>query len=419
MREIFSKLLGVQFTYVLVVILVSSVGFVRSFLFMKWFDNTELGVISLIQTIILFLSLLQLGFINGGYRLFALDKPEEQRNVNNVIFSYFGVVAVIVSLFWVTLWLSGTTIIIENSMMLVGLAAGLFTLISNWLTNTLIGKRLIREINIVNFISTGASLLALSLVWIWGIMGAVISLIIQPLLFITITLFKQRNLRPNAWNFDIKLIRYILSFGFIPFLAGIFVMVNLQIERWSIANILGVGALGEFYLVFLFATLFVLIPTSLLNLFFPKAIYAYENYKMIQFNATIKKHLLIISIYLGCVVLVTIFGMQYFVDLLLPKHTANTIYVYYYLPGLVALVLCDPFAIILNSCVRLKPLLYAGVASVIFNIVAIYTINNLDIFTLTNMAIVKAVINIITLIIYSVYVYVNRMAIFRLQLVDK
>lgn len=419
MKPQFNKFVNAQSLYVLVAILVSGIGFVRSFLFMKWLDNTELGVISLIQTIILFLSLFQLGLINGGYRLFALDKADEQRNVNNVLFSYFGVVAVVISLFWAVLWFSDTTIIINNYLMLAGLITGLFTLISNWLTNTLIGKRLIREINIVNLISAGTSMLALSLVWIWGITGAVISLIVQPLLFISITLIKQPTLRPTAFNFDLKLIRYILSFGFIPFLSGIFVMINLQIERWSIAEILNVEALGEFYLVFLFATLFVLIPTSLLSLFFPKAIYAYENYNMVQFNTILKKHLLIILIYLTGVVLATIFGMQYFVDLLLPQHAANTIYVYYFLPGLVALVLCDPFAIILNSCVKLKPLLYAGIVGIIFNISAIYTINSLDIFTLTNMAIIKTAINCITLIIYIVYVYANRRAIFRLKSVAK
>ena len=82
-------------------IFVSSVGFIRSFLFMRWLDNNELGIISLVQTVMLFLSLFQIGLVNGGYRIFALDKAEQQLDINNVLFSYFALLTGVVLTAWV------------------------------------------------------------------------------------------------------------------------------------------------------------------------------------------------------------------------------------------------------------------------------------------------------------------------------
>lgn len=380
---------------------------------MKWLDNPDLGVVSLVQTIIMFIGLFQFGLVNGGYRIFALDKAEQQRDINNVLFTYFGLLAVAVLIAWSILALSGSKIIIDNSLMLAALLCGILSLINNWLTNTLIGKRLIKDINIINIVSGTISPATLPLVLIMGTKGAVIALFIQPLIFVTMTLFKHKELRPSKWNFDLKLVKYILSFGFLPFLAGIFVLGNMQIERWSIAEILGTAPLGQFYLVFLYATLFVLVPTSLLNIFFPKAIKAYEQNEMVLFITLLKKHFAILIGYLVLVILVTIFVMQPFVDLLLPLHSSNTSYVYYFLPGLVFLVLSDPIAIVLNSAVKLKPMLYVGLLSVTMNISLIWLSDHFGIFTLTNMAIIKSIINSISFLTYLMYMMLSYKTIFK------
>lgn len=415
MNPTLNKFINPSSLYILINIYVSAVGFARSFLFMRWLDMNELGIISLVQTIIIFLGFFQIGLLNGGYRIFALDKADDQRDINNVLFTYFAIMSGVALLFWTTLFASGKQLVIDNKLMLVAIICGILTLIMNWLTNTLIGKRLIKEINNINLISATVSFAVLPLVMLWGITGALVALFAQPLIFITITLLKRKELRPTAWNFDIKLVRYILSFGFIPFLAGVFVLINLQIERWSIAKVLGTEALGEFYLVFLYTTLFVLIPSSLLNIFFPKAIHAYENHNMHQFRTILKKHLIIVITYLVSVLLFTAFGLQLFIDILLPKHSANTIYVYYFLPGLVALVLCDPITIIFNSAIRLKPMLYAGLAGVMLNVALIYIAIKLSSFTLINMAIIKTLVNILILSIYFIYIIIYRKAIFRIE----
>lgn len=416
MNSKISKLVNPSSLYVLINIFVSAVGFVRSFLFMHWLDNSELGIISLVQTVMLFLSLFQIGLVNGGYRIFALDRADQQRKINNVLFSYFAMLSAIVLVAWSVLAISGNRIIIDNWLMLAALVCGVVTLITNWLTNTLIGKRLIRDINRINLISGIATLVSMPFIWLWGMTGAVIVLFAQPIMFVGITLFSHQELRPSAWNFNLKLVKYILSFGFIPFLAGIFVLLNMQIERWSIAEILGTAPLGEFYLVFLYATLFVLVPTSLLSIFFPRAINAYENNRMDLFRSILKKHSVILLVYLSMVVILTFFVMQPVIDWLLPMHSANTIYVYYFLPGLVFLVLSDPMSIVMNSAIRLQPMLYTGLTTVIVTISLITFAKNSGMFNLTNMAIIKSAVNCLSFMIYIVYLTINYKAIFKKKL---
>lgn len=399
----FNKIFNPNSLYVLINIFISGVGFLRSFLFMKWLDNNELGIISLVQTVVLFLSLFQIGLVNGGYRIFALDKTEQQRDINNVLFSYFALLTGLVLVAWTVLVITGKQVIISNSLLLVALICGVLTLMMNWLTNTLIGKRLIGEINKISIIS-GLVMLALlpSICW-WGMMGAVAVLFVQPIVFVVVTLVKHSDLRPVAWNFDIKLVNYILSYGFIPFLAGIFVLLNMQIERWSIAKILGTTHLGEFYLVFLYATLFVLIPTSLNNLFFPKCIKAYETGDRMLFKHLLIRYTKILIFYLSMVVLVTVVLLQPVIDWVLPLHSANTVYVFYFLPGLVLLTLCDPIGVIMNSVVKFKIMFIAGCISISVNIILICLTNYMGIFSLSAMAIIKDIVNASVFVAYLIF----------------
>lgn len=405
MKALTTKLINPSSLYVLINIYVSTAGFARSFLFMKWLDNNELGIVSLVQTIIMFLGLFQLGLLNGGYRIFALDKAEEQKAINNVLFSYFALILGVVLLFWLTLVTTDTTLIINNSLMLVALMCGVVTLMMNWLTNTLIGKRLIKDINYINLISATISLTLLPIISVWGMQGAVVVLFAQPIIFVSITLIKHKDLRPTGWSFNLKLIKYILSFGFIPFLAGIFVMINMQIERWSIADILGTEALGQFYLVFLFNALFMLIPSSLSSLFFPKSIKAYEERNIPFFKLNLKRYTFILCGYLLIVLLLSVFLLQPIIDFAFPQHAGNTIYVFYFLPGLIAYTLCDPIGLVMNSAVRLRPMLIAGILSCVLNVSLIVLAKQFDLFSLTTMTIIKNIVNVSILACYLVFFF--------------
>ena len=51
-------------------------GFLKSFVIMKYLDLNDLGVLTLISTTMSLFSLLQLGFLNGGYRIFSEEHKD-------------------------------------------------------------------------------------------------------------------------------------------------------------------------------------------------------------------------------------------------------------------------------------------------------------------------------------------------------
>ena len=266
-----------NYWYIIVNICLSAFSFLRSFVFMRTLDLTELGVISLIQTIFMFIGLLQCGLLNGGYRIISLGKAEEIEKTNNTIFSYIAILTPSGILFCLLSSKYGWIKDLSLVLLLISVLFGLFTLINNWFHNVLIGEQKLADLNRINIISYAASLLVLPLAFVLGFWGAVIVIAIQPLVFVGLCLFKYPELRPSGFFFDKKYIKYILSFGFIPFLGGIFSMIYIQVERWSITGQLGVDALGAFYLVFLYVSLYQLVPTSLNSIFFPKGIKSYAN----------------------------------------------------------------------------------------------------------------------------------------------
>lgn len=394
--------------YVIVNIAVSFVGFLRSFAFMRWLGLEDLGLISLAQTVMQFIGLFQIGLINGGYRMFSLNKVREQERVNNLLFTSFGIFLVVFLLVWGVIAASGNKIIMDNDLLLVSIIGGILTLTNNWLNNTLVGKQKLGEINIINVIAICASVLSLTLVYFIGFWGALISVIAHPLCFVFLTLQRNKELRPTRFYIDLELIREILHYGFIPFLSGIFVMLNLQVERWSIAAFLGNEELGCFYLVFLFQTLFMLIPTSVQSVFFPRAVRSYDEGNLLEFKNVIKKLSIVIIIYDLAIVIVTILFLKPVVSVIFPLHKENVIYVFMFLPGLLAWSFDSVLGLILNSSLRLNVLLYAGLVGFITNVVGIIFLKASGLFTLERIACLKSVILILPFVISLIYVYQNK-----------
>ncbi len=393
--------------YVIVNIAVSFVGFLRSFAFMRWLGLEDLGLISLAQTVMQFIGLFQLGLINGGYRMFSLNKVKEQERVNNVLFSAFGIFLLVFLAVWGGVVATGTRVLMDNDLLFVSILAGVLTLTNNWLNNTLIGKQKLGEINAINLISITVSVLSLSTIYFIGFWGAVISVTIHPLCNVLLILKRNKDLCPTGFAIDLKLIREILGYGFIPFLSGIFVMLNLQIERWSIAGFLGNEALGRFYLVFLFNTLFMLIPTSVQNIFFPRAVRSYDEGNLSEFKNVIKKFSLITAVYDTAILLVTVLFFKPVVSLIFPIHVDNVVYVYLFIPGLIACSFESVTGLVLNASLRLKILFISGCSSFLTNVVGVVLLKSTGTMTLEAMASLKSLILIVPFFITLVYVLVN------------
>jgi hypothetical protein len=68
-----------NYLYLLVSVLVSALGLGRNFIFMGYLDLASIGQIAFMQTIVMLVGFVQLGLINGGYRIYASDKPDKSK----------------------------------------------------------------------------------------------------------------------------------------------------------------------------------------------------------------------------------------------------------------------------------------------------------------------------------------------------
>jgi len=385
-----------SFIFIVVTIIVAFLGFVRSFSFMKFFDFKELGIISLISTAASLIGFFQIGLINGGYRIIALQNSSLRSKTNDVVFSFFAVLSITLFLlsslvYFLGLYSNGLIIIVVNVL-------GVSMLINNWLTNTLIGGGEFKRLNIANIVSALFSLLCLVLAFFFGLYGALLSLVIQPLIFILVVFITGIKELPTKFDFDFKHINYILSFGFIPFISGIFFMLYLQIERWSVNLFLGPEALGKMYLVFLTTTLWLLIPASINNLFFPKTVKLFADGNMVQLKKTIYQYFMILILFCSICSVLMIVIFPPLVKLVFPNHYLYVYLVYIVLPGLIFRSLCDPITLFLNSVVKLKPILYSDLISTVAYCLMVLFLSLMNIFSLENIIICCVLYSLVKLI---------------------
>ena len=359
-------------SFIIINIVVAFLGFTRSFVFIEFLNLEELGLITLIQTGAMFVGFFQIGLINGGYRIIALQKKHLSEKTNNVIFSYFGVLFVFLMFVYFTGFF--VNIFDKKIIILLTLLIGLSLLIVNWLTNVLIASRNLVLLNRVNLISSILSVLSLPLAFYFGIFGGAFVILIQPTVFIILILVKSKTLRPTDFILNIIEIKKILHYGFIPFLSGLFFLIYVQIERWSINLFLGTAALGSLYLFFLITALWVLVPTSIMNLFFPRGVAFYDGKKIFQFKKIIQLHFYIVIVYSVILILGLMIFLGPFVEYVFPQHTPYVKFVLYAIPGFVFRSLRDPISTFLNSVVKLKPMLYSDIASLSIYCAYIYTL---------------------------------------------
>jgi O-antigen/teichoic acid export membrane protein len=248
---------------------------------------------------------------------------------------------------------------------MVSILIGIGLLITNWLTNFLLASREFRMLNFANFISALASLISLFLVPIFGLYGAFFCMLLQPIVFICILFYNSKMIRPTKFVLDLSQVKYVLSFGFIPYLSGIFYLAFQQIERWGVLYFLNKESLGKMYLVFLLSSLWVLIPNSINNLFFPKAVNFFAKGFKLDFLNVIKKYSQILLFYSFFGALLIFAFFLSIIDFVFPIHAQYINLVYIAIPGLILRIMCDPLALFFNSIAKLKPVLLSDVISTI------------------------------------------------------
>jgi len=379
-----SKKISIYF--ILINIIVAFLGFVRSFVFMKFLDFEELGLLTLLQTGAMFIGFFQIGLINGGYRLVALQNNSVTEKTNNVIFSYFGVLfSFLISIYLIN---SFFNILSDHLFLFILLVFGFSLLVFNWLTNTLIAERKYALLNKVNFVSAMMSILCLPMAYYWGAYGGAFCLLIQPVVFCLCILLFSKKFRPTRYLLNIVELKEILHYGFIPYVSGIFFLLYIQIERWSITLYLGTTALGNMYLFILVTSLWVLVPLSIMNLFFPKCVTLFENKNYLELNKLVRNHFYIVLGYCLITVVILILFLKPLIGYVFPDHLPFVNLVYIGIPGLVFRTLSDPIAVFLNSVVKLKPILWSDIISIVFYLSLILLMVGNEWFSLTNVIIV-------------------------------
>jgi O-antigen/teichoic acid export membrane protein len=366
---------------------------------MKYFNFYDLGLLTILQTIIMFLGFFQFGLLNGGYRLFCLNDGKINKDINDTI-NTFLLLLFIFSIIFLFLGLLTERVKNNIDIVFIGVLIGILSISKNWITNVLIATVKLKDLNFLNIVTSILSLLLVFLIPFIGYWGAVISIIITPIFFVCFALYKYPDLRTTRLFFELKFVKYILSFGFIPFIAGIFSLLNAQIERWSITEILGVESLGKYYLAFFISSIFIIIPSSLNSLFFPQAMNAYHIKDKDRFDRIIKYHFLILTVYTVFVLILIFTLLRFFVNLFFPIHIIGIPFVYAILPGLIAIIFTDPLSVIFNTTVKLKPILWGNIISVVMTLCFILVLFGLENFNLLTLSVVKSIIGMQVLIVY-------------------
>lgn len=367
-----------QSTYFLIInVFVASTGFIRSFIFMKFLDFNELGLITLLQTGASMVSFSQFGLINGGYRIIAMQKENLSKDTNNIIHSYLMVITLLLVFFLILG--SILNIFVHKLVIFLSISLGILLLVQNWFSNSLIANQDYHCINRANVYSALLGLICIPICFIFGFKGALVLILIQPTIFVIIVFFSNRKVWPTRFLINFNLIREILHYGFIPYLAGLFFLSYLQIERWSVNFFIGTSALGNLYIVFLLTTIWILVPTSINNIFFPKTTLSFEQKDILNFKKVVKTHFYVTLLYciIGCFLVLTVLPLL--VNLIFPQYSPYVKYALFVLPGLCFRTFADPLSLVFNSVVKMKPIFWSDITGLIIYIcmIAFFKINNI------------------------------------------
>lgn len=356
-----------RYGYVAVTLLNSVVTFAKSYLFMSLLSKEELGYMSLFQSMIVIVSFFQIGVIYGGYRLISFSVGR-QRKSNDAVVSYLFL------LFAVSILIIGTLafFVSLNWFWIAGIFVGLMSLWTNWVSNMHIALGRTSKLSFLVLSSLVLSFIAMPLLYTHPLLGAVTLIGLQPVFLIVLAYLFNRDF---GFNFSLKNWTYLkltIKLGFIPFLTGILHYVNLQVERWMIGLDLGIKALGDYYLVFVYVGLFAVIPGALGTLNFPKFMKVLSASKRNNFSLveTFKIYYLELIGYLILMTFGTLYVMPWIINLLLPLHNEGVHYVQIIFIGLIFFTLIDPVSFVINAKLHYKPLLTIYIISVSISLMA-------------------------------------------------
>lgn len=373
------------YRYVLINTLVSVVLFGRNVLFMDTLGLSDLGQLAIMQTIVMLVGFSQAGLINGAYLMYADKNRFTNQKIVNILCVFF---ILIVLVFLMTVALAGaklSTSLVATNTLIIGLGAGVATLASTWLNNALIAEGALAKSNLINMLAITVSLAAAFLSVNLGLVAALLSILLQPVCIALGALLVDKRLRPNKVEVDRKVLYRIFSLGIMQFLGGVTTLLSYQLERWSIVFFLGDEALGKFYLVIMYMAFFILIPASLLNLYFPRASRSVLNGDLSKFNQVLKRHLRDLTIYCLLAVASTLLFLPLIIESYFPKFVSSIHLIFLLLPVMVIFVFRDVVTLVLFATKNTRPILKSGLVLICVYIFLIAGCETIGIFNLEHL----------------------------------
>lgn len=346
-------LAGERQTFVLVSLGVNLLFLVRSYATMQLLDYRGLGLAALLQSVMLLIGALHFGIINGGYRLICAADGEEAARLNDFVFSFIGGLAL------AALVVGGASLPFVRGgeadlVVLLGVFGGALTLSRIWVMNRMVAGGMLRLLNRVNFWSAAGSLVALGYAVVDPLPACLAAIVLQPAFFLVAALCADRRLLPRRIEVDRRLIRNVLHAGFIVFLTGIFLQVNVQIERWYVTAYLGLDALGHLYLAILFVTLFQLVPTSFDQIYLPAVVREHAADSGDGLARIMRQFFLVVAGYCALAAIGVALLARPVTALILPQYVGDLRYVYLIAPGMILFTLGAPLAIMFNVLIRYR-----------------------------------------------------------------
>jgi O-antigen/teichoic acid export membrane protein len=201
----------------------------------------------------------------------------------------------------------------------------------------------------------------------------------------------------------------ITKYGFVPFFVGILYYVNQQAERWVIGYSLGIESLGEYYLVFLFTTIFLVVPSALAAINFPKSMKLIRNIQNNKksFLELFGLYYLELAIYISITFIGTYYILPILVETFLPAHIVGVSFVKIIFWGLCLYTLVDPITFVLNAKLHYKELVIIYTVSLIVSLSCYLYLYVNQLSSLRNFAFVNVIFLVCVALGYIVYFQVK------------
>lgn len=359
-----ARLFRSSYAYVLINTAVSLLAFGRNLIFMNSLGLAEVGQIALMQTIVMLVGFAQGGLISGAFILWAGGDRDLNRRMADVLFAGKAVLGVALALALAALGPGVLMPTVAPETLVIGLAAGLATLAGNWMNNVLVADQKLPQANLVNVVAVLVSLgVAVLTLEVGDLRMTLVSIALQPLLVALGAMLAEPLARPRPRVPDGATMRRMLSVGLNPFLGSLSLLLTYQIERWTLAAALGPEELGRYYIVILYLTFFLLLPSALLNVAFPRAKRALAAGERTEFDRILRRHMIEQAGFSLLALVLKLLLLSLILRHFLPNYIGTEPLVYIAFVAGLGMLLQQSGTLVLYAVEDTRPLLLAGAMS--------------------------------------------------------